>query len=75
MANLGPLPPNDHDVHEEKYDEDSQQRTDSEFGGTKARKELERKLLWKIDLRMSILVVIYILNFVSSFQGLSDCIT
>ena len=38
--------------------------SDAEFGGTEARKKLERKLLWKLDLRMSILVVIYILNYV-----------
>lgn len=37
---------------------------DAEFGGTEARKILERKLLWKVDLRMSILVFIYILNYV-----------
>ena len=37
---------------------------DAEFGGHEARKVLERKLLRKIDLRMSILVVIYILNYV-----------
>ena len=29
----------------------------AEFGGTEARKVLEKKLLWKLDLRMSILVV------------------
>lgn len=39
---------------------------DNEFGGKEARKTLERKLLWKLDLRMSILVVIYILNYVKS---------
>ena len=39
---------------------------DAEFGGTEARKRLEKKLLLKLDARMSILVVIYILNFVSS---------
>ena len=38
---------------------------DAEFGGTEARKELERRLLLKLDARMSILVVIYILNYVS----------
>ncbi|KAF9504526.1 hypothetical protein BS47DRAFT_1307991 [Hydnum rufescens UP504] len=32
---------------------------DAEFGGTLARAKLERRLLWKIDLRMSILVLIY----------------
>ncbi|KAJ8593298.1 MFS general substrate transporter [Rhizopogon salebrosus TDB-379] len=37
---------------------------DAEFGGTEARKKLERRLLWKLDLRMSILVVIYILNYI-----------
>ncbi|TRM65356.1 major facilitator superfamily domain-containing protein [Schizophyllum amplum] len=37
---------------------------DAEFGGTDRRRKLERKLLWKIDLRMSILIVIYILNYV-----------
>lgn len=37
---------------------------DAEFGGTEARKVLEKRLLWKIDLRMSIMVVIYILNYV-----------
>ena len=38
---------------------------DAEFGGTEARKELEKRLLRKVDIRMSILVVIYILNYVS----------
>lgn len=37
---------------------------DTEFGGREARQRLERKLLRKLDLRMSILVVIYILNYV-----------
>ncbi|KAF8507453.1 MFS general substrate transporter [Hysterangium stoloniferum] len=36
----------------------------SEFGGIEGRKQLERKLLWKIDLRMSILVLIYVLNYI-----------
>ncbi|KIK41466.1 hypothetical protein CY34DRAFT_13043 [Suillus luteus UH-Slu-Lm8-n1] len=35
---------------------------DVEFGGT--RDKLERRLLWKLDLRMSMLVLIYILNFI-----------
>ena len=38
---------------------------DVEFGGTKARKKLERRLLFKLDVRMSILVVIYLLYSVS----------
>ena len=38
---------------------------DAEFGGTEARKKLEKKLLIKLDARMSILMVVYILNIVS----------
>lgn len=37
---------------------------DAEFGGYEERKKLERKLLWKLDLRMFILVIVYILNYV-----------
>ncbi|KAH7887580.1 major facilitator superfamily domain-containing protein [Phlebopus sp. FC_14] len=37
---------------------------DAEFGGREARKKLERQLLLKLDLRMSILIVIYILNYI-----------
>lgn len=37
---------------------------EAEFGGREARLDLERKLLRKLDLRMSILVLIYILNYV-----------
>ena len=37
---------------------------DDEFGGTQERKKLEKQLLRKLDLRMSILIVIYILNYV-----------
>ncbi|KAF8322041.1 sugar transporter [Clavulina sp. PMI_390] len=37
---------------------------DDEFGGPEARAKLEKSLLWKVDARMSILVVIYILNYV-----------
>lgn len=36
----------------------------AEFGGTAARQELEKNLLWKVDKRMSILILIYILNFI-----------
>ena len=45
---------------------------DAEFGGTEARKRLERKLLWKIDLRMSILILIYILNYVSCLPRFTE---
>ena len=37
---------------------------DEDFGGTEERRKMERKLLRKLDMRMSILVVIYILNYV-----------
>ncbi|KAG0696836.1 MFS general substrate transporter [Suillus ampliporus] len=37
---------------------------DVEFGGLEERKKLERRFLRKLDLRMSILVVIYILNYI-----------
>lgn len=37
---------------------------DAEFGGKEARLTLERTLLRKLDMRMSILVLIYILNYV-----------
>ncbi|TBU64085.1 sugar transporter [Dichomitus squalens] len=36
---------------------------DAGFGGCEARQKLERKLLRKIDSRMSILIVIYMLNY------------
>jgi hypothetical protein len=38
---------------------------DAEFGGLEERRRLEKELLRKIDARMSILVVIYVLNYVS----------
>ncbi|KAI5124935.1 hypothetical protein M0805_007362 [Coniferiporia weirii] len=38
--------------------------TDAEFGGREARRIIERKLLWKLDCRMSVMVVIYILNYI-----------
>ena len=41
---------------------------DEEFGGHEARKKLEKKLLRKLDARMSILIVIYILNYVRTFS-------
>jgi hypothetical protein len=41
-------------------------RGDEEFGGTEERRRMEKKLLRKLDARMSILIIIYILNYVSS---------
>jgi hypothetical protein len=46
-------------------DVDADADADANFGGAEARRILERKLLAKLDLRMSILIVIYILNYVS----------
>ncbi|KAJ2931581.1 hypothetical protein H1R20_g5434, partial [Candolleomyces eurysporus] len=43
---------------------DSVKDRDAEFGGPEARRILERKLLLKVDLRMSIMVLIYILNYI-----------
>lgn len=40
---------------------------DAKFGGHEARKKLEKKLLRKVDLRMSVLIFIYILNYVSLY--------
>ena len=50
--------------------ESSIRSIDDEFGGREGRQRLERKLLWKLDCRMFILVIIYILNYASeSFIG------
>ena len=45
-------------------------RGDEDFGGTEERQRMEKKLLRKLDTRMSILVVIYILNYVSPYGPL-----
>ena len=56
------------DVNLEDTRRDSLTHTDEDVGGHEARLRLERKLVGKLDLRMSILVVIYILNYVRMFQ-------
>ncbi|TIA71112.1 hypothetical protein E3P92_02793 [Wallemia ichthyophaga] len=50
---------------------------DDEFGGYENRKKMERKLVFKTDLRMSIMIIIYILNYIdrnnvpaARYQGL-----
>ncbi|KAK1224397.1 hypothetical protein PQX77_012693 [Marasmius sp. AFHP31] len=48
-------------IHSPGFTEDER---DAEYGGTEARRKLEKKLLRRIDLRMSILIVIYILNYI-----------
>lgn len=50
-------------VDEEKL---SVEDTNAEFSGTETRKALEKRLLLKLDLRMSIMIMIYILNYVTS---------
>jgi len=49
-----------------------EQQQDAEFGGPEARKKLEKRFLLKLDLRMSIMVVIYILNYVCPFLTIVD---
>lgn len=68
--------PNEKDTdHNTDHDNDVwssskiEQAQDAEFGGPEARRKLERRLLLKLDLRMSIMVVIYILNYVCLFSG------
>lgn len=38
--------------------------TNSEFGGWEERQKLERNMLWKLDCRMSVMIIIYILNYI-----------
>jgi hypothetical protein len=53
------------DAGEQRATADTVSRdVDSEFGGREARLKLERKLVCKLDARMSILILIYILNYV-----------
>lgn len=58
----------------EKDNENDQieQQQDAELGGPEARKKLEKRFLLKLDLRMSIMVVIYILNYVCPFLTIVD---
>ena len=51
----------DNDVHHvENVD------PDAEFGGKEERMEMEKKLVRRLDARMCILIIIYILNYVSA---------
>ncbi|KDQ17349.1 hypothetical protein BOTBODRAFT_604572 [Botryobasidium botryosum FD-172 SS1] len=68
---LDPHPTNlDMDISKDSHDEpphvDIQSGTerDAEFGGSQQRMILEKKFLRKLDARMSILVLIYILNYI-----------
>ena len=57
-------------IHQEL---DGSDDPDAKFGGHEARKKLEKKLLLKLDLRMSILIFIYILNYVSFLSTRRAC--
>ena len=52
------------DVLAVQLDPALQDDPDAEFGGSDARKKLEARLLRKLDARMCILIIIYILNYV-----------
>lgn len=54
------------DIHSQHAGSNSPEPCNHEeaFGDPEERKRLEKKLLRKIDARMSILIVIYILNYV-----------
>lgn len=47
---------------------------DAEFGGKEARLKLEQKLLRKLDTRMSILILIYVLNYVRLSRSCLACV-
>lgn len=51
------------DAHAE-YSYTDGSEPDQEFGGTEARAQLERSLVRKLDRRMSILILIYIMNYI-----------
>jgi hypothetical protein len=74
------MPPSTHSTSEKdtekiqeayRYDPNAEDQ-DAQFGGTEARRVLEKKLLWKVDLRMSVMVVIYILNYVRIWRLCHD---
>jgi len=46
---------------------DTHQHADAVFGGPERRRQVEKKLLRKLDHRVAFLLLVYIVNFVSSF--------
>jgi len=44
-------------------DDDDNKDVNAQFGGLEARKALEKKLLRKVDLRMLILILVYMMNY------------
>ncbi|KAK0486849.1 sugar transporter [Armillaria luteobubalina] len=66
-------------IHSTRDGQQSGVDLDAKYGGHQARIVLEKKLLWKLDLRMSILIFIYILNYIdrnnaaaARLRGLED---
>lgn len=59
----------DIEARNELADTSVEEDPDAEFGGHEERIRMEKKLLRKLDARMSILVIIYILNYVSDFDS------
>ena len=56
-----------------EYVKNEVSRGDEDFGGPEERKRMEKKLLRKLDARMSILIVIYILNYVRLLSDVFSC--
>ena len=54
------------DVEDSQVDRANDVDPDAEFGGHEARVKMEKKLVRKLDARMCILIIIYILNYVSN---------
>ena len=44
---------------------------DAEFGGTRERKRMEKKLIRRLDMRLALIVVLYLLNYVNLFLSQS----
>ena len=59
------------EIEDHQVDHQLSTDPDAEFGGHEARVRLEKKLVRKLDARMCILIIIYILNYV---RPISSCI-
>lgn len=63
-ASVGDYHPVDEEPDIDTLEQAPLDTDEEELGGREGRLNLERKLLRKLDMRMSILVLIYILNYV-----------
>lgn len=52
------------DYRASQHDTSEHEQSVLQPGGIESEEELERSLLWKLDLRMTMLIVIYILNHI-----------